>query len=174
MKRFIFPLLTAGISFFYIACNEVDNNPVDTNAEYQMNKIVATLNGRDTVMDIGLVSIRNVPRNENSPAHQLLSVISDAPGIGRQIVFCVSDTLISTEKLYYVMDPMKAMDLGCCTAYIHNYGTVPQISPACDAAAEYCCKITVLQGGTIMGEVKYKAEDVVVTAKFYSDQLQLE
>lgn len=173
MKRIIFPLLTAGISFFQLACNEVDNNPVDTNAEYQMNKIVATMNGRDTIMDIGVVSIQNVVRNENSPAHQSLSVISEAPGIGRQIVFCVSDTLISKEKLYYVMDPVKAMDLGCCTAYIHNYGAVPQVSLACDTAAEYYCKITVLQGSTIMGEVKYKAEDVVVTAKFYSDQLQL-
>lgn len=175
--KIIFSVCLATILTSLFSCDKKDEEDA-SDGDYKLNKIVATLDGRDTIIDISQIYITNFSTYWNYPlAYQELSVISSIPQNGGvQFDFYANDTAtMKLNKKHYIVDPFQARNLGVCVGYFHKYaasGGYPQVLYATEQAEEYCCTITKLEGNVIQGEVKYKVQGVVFSGKFYSDKLE--
>lgn len=173
MKKSTLFLYLAVSCCMLISCDKKEVVETDV----QLNKIVGTMNGKDTVMDISVIHITNFSKFRNSYLqNQELSVISATPSNGIQVDFYVSDTTtLKVNKKHYIVHPFHAMDLGVTIGYFHRYtsaGSFPQFSYATETGEDYYCTITELEGNVIRGEVKYKVDNVIFSGKFYSDKLE--
>lgn len=175
-KIFFLVCITALFASF-VSCDKKDDGPGD-DGDYKLNKIVATLNGKDTIIDIHQIYITNYSKYWNYPLiYQQLSVISTVPQNGGiQFDFYANDTTaIKVNKKHYIVDPFHARDLGICVGYFHKYaatGGYPQVLYATEQGEDYYCTITKLENNIIQGEVKYKVQGVVFSGIFYSDKLE--
>jgi hypothetical protein len=174
--KILFSVYLAVILTSIFSCDKKEDEAGD-DGDYKLNKIVATLNGKDTIMDIYQIYITNFSKYWNYPlAHQQLSVISAVPTNGGiQYDFYANDTAtMKVNKKHYIVNPFQARDLGVCVGYFHKYATggYPQVLYATEQGEDYYCIITKLENTVIQGEVKYKVNGVVFSGKFYSDQLE--
>jgi hypothetical protein len=176
-SRILFSFCIAVIITSLFSCGKDKDEPGD-DGDYKLNKIVATIDGRDTIINISQIYITNFSTYWNYPlVHQQLSVISTVPANGGiQIDFYANDTAtMKVNKKHYIVDPFHARDLGICVGYFHKYaaaGGYPQVLYATEQGEDYYCNITKLENNVIQGEVKYKVMGVVFSGKFYSDQLE--
>jgi hypothetical protein len=176
-SKIIFSICLAVIVTSLFSCGKDKDEPGD-DGDYKLNKIVATLDGRDTIINISQISITNFSTYWNYPLeYQQLSVISTVPTSGGvQFDFYANDTAtMKVNKKHYIVDPFHARDLGVSVGYFHKYaasGGYPQVLYATESGEDYFCTITKLENNVIQGEVKYKVMGVVFSGKFYSDQLQ--
>lgn len=176
-SKILFSFCLAVIMTSLFSCGKDNDEPGD-DGDYKLNKIVATIDGRDTLIDIAQIYITNYSTYWNYPlAYQQLSVISTVPANGGiQFDFYANDTTtMKVNKKHYIVDPFHARALGVCVGYFHKYaatGGYPQVLYATESGAEYYCNITKLENNVIQGEVKYKVMGVVFSGKFYSDQLE--
>jgi hypothetical protein len=166
-------LLFATIAFASYNCSKEDESIGD--GDSQLNKIVGTINGKDTVMNIQHVEITTFNRRLKS---QTLTVISEVPANGGlQIDFYANDTTaMKVNTKHYMVDPFSpGSSLGVCTGYIHKYasgGGISQMLYATVSDEDNYCMITKLDNNIIQGEVKYKVHGITFSGKFYSDKLE--
>ncbi|MBL7903900.1 MAG: hypothetical protein JNL22_02655 [Bacteroidales bacterium] len=174
--KFMLTISLCAILLSLLSCDKKNDENVE-DGDYKLNKIVATMDGRDTIIDIAEIYITNFSTYWNYPlAHQQLSVISTVPQNGGiQIDFYANDTAtLKLNKKHYIVDPFHARDLGVSVGYFHKYaatGGYPQVLYATEQAEDYFCTITKLDGNVIQGEVRYKVLGVVFSGLFYSDKL---
>lgn len=169
-------LLFVFIALSCYNCSKQDDE-TSTGNDMQLNKIVGTINGKDTVINIEMIYITTFSKFLSyNLTNQELSVISSVPANGGiQIDFYANDTVaMKVNKKHYVIDPFHARNLGICTGYFHKYTSVnsfPQTLYASASSEDYYCIITKLEDKVIQGEVKYMVNNVLFSGKFYSDKL---
>lgn len=175
-SKILYPVCLALFLTSLFSCDKKEDEAGD-DGDYKLNKIVATIDGRDTIIDIDQIYITNYSTYWNYPlVYQQLSVISTVPQNGGiQFDFYANDTAtIKLNKKHYIVDPFHARDLGVCVGYFHKYaasGGYPQVLYATEQGEDYHCTITKLENNIIQGEVKYKVQGVVFSGIFYSDKL---
>lgn len=169
MKLFFrFLLLFIGISSLLISCDD-ENTGTD---KTQLNKIVTTFDGRDTIFNIWQVTIQNYAKTSYLAAHQQLSVISDA-GI-TQLDFYVNDTTIKINKDYAV-GSYTFPQLGTTTVYFRNLSASPfypaGVTSGAIGAGNYA-RITELSQTEIKGVFHFViGYNKIMEGNFHSDKL---
>lgn len=175
-RKLVLSIGLAAVLLSLFSCDKKNDETGDV-GDYKLNKIVATMDGRDTIIDIAQIYITNFSTYWNYPlVYQELSVISAVPPNGGiQVDFYANDTAtLKLNKKHYIVDPFHARDLGVSVGYFHKYaptGGYPQVLYATEQAENFHCTITKLEDNVIQGEISYKVLGVVFHGLFYSDKL---
>ncbi len=177
MKNLIYSLFLIVTAFgFMLSCDTT--NPANNNNTSQLNKFVAKINGKDTIMGIFQAKIKNFAKSSYKPAYQQLTIITNVSNPGVQIDFYVNDTTIKVNKSYPIDNPFTNLNLGLAYGYYRMYSPgsgIPSFSSyATTTGADYKAIITELSTTKVKGNIKYLTNGLTIEGVFYSDKLVIE
>lgn len=151
----IFFLLVV-LMFFY-SCEGV-NNPEEEKTSAGVNKISATINGKDTVLAISRVILSDYPATSSKPAHQQLTLITMGTRPGFSIDFYINDSEKLQINKKYIVGGGFGNTMGYTTVYLRKSDTeygYPSVHTAMPNEELYYSKITELSEKEVKGFLKF-------------------